>query len=82
MTLRSPRLLLIATLALAALLLGVGSLLTGPTRFGTGEIAHILAGGGDPLSFKPALAWQVTLPCANAPGLPPTKPPKAWAGTK
>ncbi|ATE65358.1 FecCD family ABC transporter permease [Rhizorhabdus dicambivorans] len=49
MTFRSPRLLLIALLALAALLLGVGSLLTGPTRFGSGEIAHILAGGGDPV---------------------------------
>jgi iron complex transport system permease protein len=49
MILRSSRPLLIALLALAALLLGAGSLLTGPTRFGSGEIAHILAGGGDPV---------------------------------
>jgi len=46
----SPRpFLLIAALAIAALLLGIASLLTGPTRFGSGEIAHILAGGGDPV---------------------------------
>nr|WP_047166260.1 iron ABC transporter permease [Sphingomonas sp. Y57] len=43
------RLILIAALAGAALLLAVGSLLTGPTRFGSGEIAAILAGGGDPV---------------------------------
>jgi iron complex transport system permease protein len=43
------RLILIAALAAAALLLAVGSLLTGPTRFGSGEIAAILAGGGDPV---------------------------------
>lgn len=50
MTIAFPRRpLLIATLACTALLLGIGSLLTGPTRFGTGEIAHILAGGGDPV---------------------------------
>jgi iron complex transport system permease protein len=45
----SRRPLLIAALALAAILLAIGSLLTGPTRFGSGEIAHILAGGGDPV---------------------------------
>lgn len=50
MTIAPPRrLLLIAALTATALLLGLGSLLTGPTRFGTGEIAHILAGGGDPV---------------------------------
>ncbi|TAK16259.1 MAG: iron ABC transporter permease [Rhizorhabdus sp.] len=50
MTIAFPRRsLLIAALACTALLLGIGSLLTGPTRFGTGEIAHILAGGGDPV---------------------------------
>ncbi|MHA3790782.1 iron ABC transporter permease [Sphingomonas sp. YL-JM2C] len=43
------RLILIAALAAAALLLALGSLLTGPTRFGSGEIAAILAGGGDPV---------------------------------
>ncbi|ARR56805.1 ABC transporter permease [Rhizorhabdus wittichii DC-6] len=43
------RLILIAALAAAALLLAVGSLLTGPTRFGSSEIAAILAGGGDPV---------------------------------
>lgn len=43
------RLSLIAVLATAALLLSLGSLLTGPTRFGSGEIAEILAGGGDPV---------------------------------
>lgn len=43
------RLILIAALAAAALLLALASLLTGPTRFGSGEIAAILAGGGDPV---------------------------------
>ena len=45
----SQRPILIAALALAALLLALGSLLTGPTRFGTGEIAAILSGTGDPV---------------------------------
>ena len=45
----SRRTLLIAGLALAAGLLAIGSLLTGPTRFGSAEIAAILAGGGDPV---------------------------------
>ena len=45
----SRRTLLMAVLALAAMLLAIGSLLTGPTRFGSGEIAEILAGGGDPI---------------------------------
>lgn len=45
----SRRFLLIAGLALAALLLAVASLLTGPTQFGSREIAAILAGGGDPV---------------------------------
>lgn len=40
---------LIAVLAATALLLALGSLLTGPTRFGSGEVAAILAGGGDPV---------------------------------
>ncbi|KQX20073.1 MULTISPECIES: FecCD family ABC transporter permease [unclassified Sphingomonas] len=40
---------LIAVLAATALLLALGSLLTGPTRFGSGQIAAILAGGGDPV---------------------------------
>ena len=43
------RMLLIAALALAATLLGVGSLLTGPTRFGSREIIEILSGSGDPM---------------------------------
>jgi len=45
----SRRPLLIAGLALAAVLLAFGSLLTGPTRFGSAEVAAILAGGGDPV---------------------------------
>lgn len=50
MTLSHPRRpLLIVALASAALLLGIGSLLTGPTRFGTSEIVRILAGSGDPV---------------------------------
>lgn len=43
------RLTLIAALASAALLLALGSLLTGPTRLGSSEIAEILTGGGDPV---------------------------------
>lgn len=50
MTARSPsRILLIAGLALLAVLLAIGSLLTGPTRFASAEIADILAGDGDPV---------------------------------
>ena len=45
----SRRLLLIAGLALTAILLAVGSLLTGPTHFGSRVIAEIFAGGGDPV---------------------------------
>jgi iron complex transport system permease protein len=41
--------LLLAILATVSLVLAVASLLTGPTRFGSGEIASILAGGGDPV---------------------------------
>ena len=43
------RITLIACLAVAAILLAIASLLTGPTRFGSAEIAGILAGGGDPV---------------------------------
>jgi len=43
------RLPLLAALTTAAILFALGSLLTGPTRFGSGEIAAILAGGGDPV---------------------------------
>lgn len=45
----SSRILLIAGLALLAVLLAIASLLTGPARFGSAEIADILAGGGDPI---------------------------------
>ena len=46
----SPRrFLLITGLALAATLLAIGSLLTGPTRFGSGEIVAALGGAGDPV---------------------------------
>lgn len=45
----SRRILLIAGLSLAAALLALASLLTGPTHVGTGEIAGILAGNGDPV---------------------------------
>lgn len=45
----SQRPILLAALALGALLLAIGSLLTGPTRFGTAEIAAILSGRGDPV---------------------------------
>jgi iron complex transport system permease protein len=45
----SRRILLIAGLSLAAVLLAVGSLLTGPTQFGSAEIAGILSGNGDPV---------------------------------
>lgn len=45
----SSRILLIAGLALLAVLLAIASLLTGPARFGSTEIAQILAGGGDPI---------------------------------
>ncbi len=48
-TASSPRNLLIFGLALLAILLAVASLLTGPTRFASAEIADILAGGGDPI---------------------------------
>jgi len=41
--------LLIAGLALAAVLLAVGSLLTGPTRFGSHEIIGAFTGAGDPV---------------------------------
>lgn len=41
--------LLIALLAAAALLLAAASVLTGPTQFGSREIAEILGGGGDPV---------------------------------
>ena len=43
------RILLIAGLALVAILLAIGSLLTGPTQFGSTEIAGILSGNGDPV---------------------------------
>jgi iron complex transport system permease protein len=48
-TFLSKRPTLIAVLATIALLLALGSLLTGPTRFASGEIAEILAGKGDPV---------------------------------
>jgi len=41
--------ILIAGLAALAVLSGVASLLTGPTRFGSGELIAIIAGGGDPV---------------------------------
>ena len=41
--------ILIAGLGLAAILLAVASLLTGPTRFGSTEFADIIAGSGDPM---------------------------------
>jgi len=40
---------LVALLAIAALTLAIASLLTGPTRFGSAELARLLAGGGDPV---------------------------------
>ena len=47
--LSSRRFLLIAGLALAAVLLAIGSMLTGPTHYASGEIAAILVGEGDPV---------------------------------
>ncbi len=44
-----PRALLIASLAILALLLAAGSLLTGPTSYGPRELVGIVAGTGDPL---------------------------------
>jgi len=41
--------ILIAGLAALAVLSGVASLLTGPTRFGSGELIALIAGGGDPV---------------------------------
>jgi iron complex transport system permease protein len=51
MTAASPpsRALLIAGLSLAAILLAIGSLLTGPTTLGSREIVGILSGRGDPV---------------------------------
>ena len=46
----SPRRsMLMAGLALAAILLAIGSLLTGPTRFGSREIVAMFNGAGDPV---------------------------------
>ena len=41
--------MLITGLAMLAALSGVASLLTGPTRFGSGELIAMIAGGGDPV---------------------------------
>jgi len=41
--------MLITGLAMLAALFGVASLLTGPTRFGSGELIAMIAGGGDPV---------------------------------
>lgn len=58
----SRRPILLAALAFGAVLLAIGSLLTGPTRFGTGEIAAILAGHGDPVLR--AVLFELRLPRA------------------
>jgi iron complex transport system permease protein len=58
----SRRLPLIAGLALAAVMLAIGSLLTGPTHFGSREIAAILAGQGD--AVLRAVLLELRLPRA------------------